>query len=357
MESFDVGNNVLINNPLKGLTRGVITAKRDSTYNVFSGKQRLIGIPERNIKRNISAKKTRESLGGLAGNAAYNLLACPTGGTYIDDNFDISYRLLEIFKIKTLTVLPVSDIKQPFDLTVEADGEVWDCVGVYTRIKRGINAGSHAIAYLKIGGVWFDADNETGLLSKLGLEPSSNMVYRSKEGKLATIEDALLYYKKNSLTIDSRNPNDWEGVATYGQHGKTCGPDAVQSILMYADGFYDTLNRGLYQSLKHKIDERFSYKSILANPYSRDELEAEKTKLIDVLGFKVEPFDIVSSKNGSLIERLSAEDVSKALEFFIYMIIRFYSIDTIPKRKLGGAKRSETKRNRRKHTIRTRRGL
>jgi hypothetical protein len=152
------------------------------------------------------------------------------------------------------------------------------------------------------------------------------------------IIDGLLYYKKRSLDLVGRKAELWDGVPTYGQHGLTCGPDAVQTILMYADGFYESLNLGLYvKVLKPVIDVRFSYKSILAKPYTREELESEREKLIRKLGIIPDPLNVI--ENEELIKTISKEDIDKALNFFVYMIIRFYSFDTISK-KSGGKRKT-----------------
>lgn len=292
------------------------------------------------LKKNKSRKNRRESLGGLAEDATYNLLACPTGGTQTDDNENLSYNILKIFKAKNLASLDHSDMEKEFDMTLTVDEEIWDCVGVYLKVNLGGRI-NHAIPYLKIGTAWFDANNEVGYLRRSREVPSINMniLYINNSVLEGTIIlQAILYYKKRSF-LTERDPKDWLGVPTFGQHGLTCGPDSIQSILMYADGFYETFNRDIYQKkIKPVIDERFSYRSLLQEPYTRGELEAEKTKVLQLLDIGSGAIDIV--ENGSLIDTISKEDVQKAAGFFVYMLIRFYSIDSaVKKRAVGGIRK------------------
>jgi len=340
MGTFEVGNNVILNDPFRGIKRGIISAKGNSTYNVFSDKEYLKSIPASHIKRNTSKKNKRASLGGLAGNAAYNIVACPTGGTLTDDNDELSYNILKIFQLESLAVLPSSDISDSLDneMELEVEGEFWDCVGVYARLSQGVFKIGHAVPYLKIGGVWFDGDNSTGLLKKISGNPASDM-----ESRGDVIVGGILYYKKRSLALTGRRPDDWDGVPTYGQHGSTCGTDTIQTILMYADGFYESLNLGVYlKVLKPNIDVRFSYKSILAKPYTKTELEAERLKLLGVLGIVAGPINVKEDRK--LIKTIDKQDVVKALNFFIYMIIRFYSLDTKVRRN-GGKRRTRRVKN------------
>ena len=107
---------------------------------------------------------------------------------------------------------------------------------VFTNIP--IN-GRHTVAYIQINSVWYNADNEKGvLLRRLHGAPTWKTPYWQPGWN---IECMTYFYVKTECigTIANLNENGVQGLHSFGQSGSSCGSDALQAILILADGFRD----------------------------------------------------------------------------------------------------------------------
>jgi len=282
--------------------------------------------PKKKIRRN--------SLKGLAGQAAFKLVAsCRGRGSHLETNADVADILVRLTKNESrLAVLSPEDMSQEFEMLLDFGGEVWDCVGVIIIIdyKEGFKGGGHAKPFIKIGSNWFDGDDEWGYLRKMATEPSIHMplTILDKVIKGTYIAKASLFYKERRFITGPRNAG-WAGQPTFGQLGSSCAPDALLSILMYADGFYEIFNQGFYQHLKPSISARFNYNSVKAAPYTEEELAAEFTKLLPLLPIAHEGAVNIRAGDTVLFGYYDSATVKNALIFLLYSFIRFYSIETM----------------------------
>ena len=298
---------------------------------------------------NVPTKKyRRQSLKGLAGKSAFKLVTTCSGvGSFLETNSDIADILIQLTQPRLLAVLNMDDTTKEFEMFLDFGEEQWDCVGIMIsfdyRTENG--RGRHAKPYIKIGTDWFDGDNEVGYLRKLKKEPTINMPIKQLNSYFpdAEIVKAALFYKERHL-VTERTGATWQGHPTFAQLGTSCGPDALISILMYADGFYEIFNQGYYHSLKSFIDSRFNYNSVKAKPYTQDELIATHDMLIQHLPF-------YSKNDTSKRFNYTDKTVQDALSFLIYNFIRYYTIESMTVRNYevsnnssGGKRKTRRKR-------------
>jgi hypothetical protein len=274
-------------------------------------------------------KFRRDSLKGLAGQAAFKLVAtCFGKGSYLETNADVADILIRLTNNKDkLAVLSPDDMTAEFELVLDFGEEIWDCVGVM--VSLDYKEGRHAKPYIKIETDWFDGDNEVGYLRKLARPPSKDMPFKIANtfAPDAYLAKATLFYKERRI-VTTRSGESWAGKPTFGQLGTSCGPDAMLSILMYADGFYELFNQGLYQPLKPIIDARFNYNAVKAAPYTEAELQAELAKLLPLIPIAHDAR--VEIKNGErVVFSYDEKTVKDALTFLVYSFIRFYTIESM----------------------------
>jgi hypothetical protein len=306
---------------------------------------------------NVPKKKKirRNSLKAPAGLAAFKLVTTCVGyGSLLETNEDIADILIQLTKPRELAVLYKNfekELAEEFEMFLDFGSEQWDCVGILISIDY--LDGRHAKPFIKIGTDWFDGDNMLGYLRKLQGPPTKNMSIKISNTVIpyAEISKAVLFYKERRF-VTERSGNDWAGKPTFAQLGSSCGPDGLMSILMFADGFYETFNAGYYQALKPFIDERFTYDSVKAKPYTEEDLEEERNKLIQILPIKrngaVNLINGEPNYNSNGGKKLS---VSDALNFLIYSFIRFYTIESMAVRnyevlnnKAGGKRKTRRRR-------------
>jgi hypothetical protein len=266
-----------------------------------------------------SSQKTRRK--SIGNNIAYEskciLGESEEGYTTIIENEKMSRELIDLYGTSDMEVIRV-DLKNlenraKFQSLLEK-GEK-RCVGMYFNYSI-----HHAIPYVLIGGEWYNGDNEFGYLRKLTHSPPSTYFrYRSRSGKLynkSVIVECLLFYCDSKLISQERFEKDFTGTPCFGQTKQTCGPDSIQTIFMYADGFYELFTKFLYENLKKRnfqVDSRFSYSKIKENPYELEDLEEEVDRLLP------------------LYPPIMRQAESEApLRFLTLMFIRYYSYETMP---------------------------
>jgi len=280
------------------------------------------------VVENHPKKIRRNSLKGLAGQSAFKLVTtCLGKGSFLETNADIADILIRLTNNKdSLAVLSPDDMTEEFEMLLDFGTEVWDCVGVM--ISLDYIDGRHAKPFIKIGDDWFDGDNELGYLRKMARPPSIGMPLKIATTTIpeALLAKATLFYKERRL-VSTRAGESWAGTPTFAQLGTSCGPDAMMSILMYADGFYELFNQALYQPLKSAIDPRFNYNSVKAAPYTEAELQAEFTKLLPLIPISRDP--LVNIKNGErTVFAYDEKTVKDATTFLVYSFIRFYTMES-----------------------------
>ena len=190
------------------------------------------------------------------------------------------------------------------------------CTGIVCLFQTSDPEVRHFIPYIKIGNTWYNGDNEVGFLRKREGPPTKQSKIINDRGienpDTYVVSAILLYCDLQRIELRTK---DWSGRLVFGQLGLSCGPDALQTVLMFADGFYEHFNLQLYNEIKHNIDPRFSYDRVIANPYSLDDMVVQQIKLSKELEQR--------RTNTSYINKDS-------LEFVAYMFIRYYAIETSP---------------------------
>jgi len=139
-----------------------------------------------------------------------------------------------------------SDLSEAFQMKVDE----FECVGIIAFFLFEDSKKGHFVPFVRVGDTWYNGDSEIGFLRRRSEPPSIFMEWSHPdiEGGTSIITDAVLFYVKSSLIHGRRG--DQNGTLVFGQTESTCGPDSLQTILMFADGFYEYFNEGLYSQLK-----------------------------------------------------------------------------------------------------------
>ena len=260
----------------------------------------------------------RKSLKTTAAKTIQNLYRESTQcgiGTTTAENIDIVRRI--IFNYGNYSRMHV-DFSDEGDIEMK-DQKNRDCTGMICLFQKSDSQVRHFIPYVKIGNTWYNGDNEIGYLRKTNGPPNKKSKFidnRGTQNARSYMINAILFYYDSEFIQHPRTDEDWSGTLVFGQLGTSCGPDAIQTVLMFANGYYERFNLEIYNNIKQYINSRFSFTGIRENPYSRGDLEDQKTtleeKIIEYSSYKKAIFEPVSTN------------------FLIYMFIRYYVIDTSP---------------------------
>ena len=249
----------------------------------------------------------------MAGEAIKCLYTMDSDGTTIEENVTNIFNIIKQFgEKKNMAVGHFLQTDQNFPMKIENK----TCTGIVCLFQTSDPEVRHFIPYIKIGNTWYNGDNEVGFLRKREGPPTAQSKIINDRGienpDTYVVSAILLYCDLRSIELRTQ---DWSGRLVFGQLGLSCGPDALQTVLMFADGFYERFNFQLYTEMKHNIDPRFSYDGVIANPYSKEILKEQK----DILSEKLEQ------------RRTNISYFNKAsLEFVAFMFIRYYAIETSP---------------------------
>lgn len=192
-------------------------------------------------------KRRRPSLGSLQAVKAKHLVHRPheSGGTYDVELFNLAkfiFTLSEEIYDKARVTLFTNPLEE-----IPYISEGLECVGVILSFNIG-----HCVPFVRVGDVWYNGDNEVGFLRRRQSRPSMFMQYAGTDVQEAdtpsTVVSALCFYVERSLITAIRGGQD--GTIVFGQTDKTCAPDALQTVLMFANGLYEYYNEGLYSQLK-----------------------------------------------------------------------------------------------------------
>jgi hypothetical protein len=260
----------------------------------------------------------RKSLKTTAAKTIQNLYREPTQcgiGTTTAENMDILRRI--IFHYGNYPRMQVN-FSDKGDIEMK-DQKNRDCTGMICLFQKSDSQVRHFIPYVKIGNTWYNGDNEIGYLRKTNGPPNKKSKYvdnRGTQNIRSYMINAILFYYDTEFIQHPRTDEDWSGKLFFGQLGTSCGPDAIQTVLMFADGYYERFNLEIYNNIKQYINSRFSFTGVTKNSYSRGDLEDQKTileeKIIEYSTYKKSFFEPISTN------------------FLTYMFIRYYAIDTSP---------------------------
>ena len=249
----------------------------------------------------------------MAGEAIKCLYTMDSDGATIQENVKNIYNIITQFGENMLVTRSTQEDKLNWGMKI---GDK-TCTGIVCLFQTSDPEVRHFIPYIKIGNTWYNGDNEVGFLRKREGPPTKQSKIindRGIENPDTYVVSAILLYC-DLRSIEQLRPDDWSGRLVFGQLGLSCGPDALQTVLMFADGFYERFNLQLYNEIKHNIDPRFSYDGVIANPYSLDDMVVQQIKLSKELEQR--------RTNTSYINKDS-------LEFVAYMFIRYNAIETSP---------------------------
>lgn len=139
-----------------------------------------------------------------------------------------------------------SDLSDAFQMKVDE----FECVGIIAFFSFEDSKKGHFVPFVRIGDTWYNGDSEIGFLRRRSEPPSIFMEWSHPDIEPGTsiITHAVLFYVKSSLIHGGRGEQN--GTLVFGQTESTCGPDSLQTILMFADGFYEYFNKELYSQLK-----------------------------------------------------------------------------------------------------------
>lgn len=254
----------------------------------------------------------RPSLKGKAGEAIKCLYTMDSDGTTMKENVKNIYNILTQFGEKMVVARFTQEDKFTWPMEI---GDM-TCTGIVCLFQTSDPEVRHFIPYIKIGNTWYNGDNEVGFLRKREGPPTKQSKLINDRGienpDTYVVSAILLYCDLRSIELRT---DDWSGRLVFGQLGLSCGPDALQTVLMFADGFYERFNLQLYNEIKHYIDPRFSYDGVISNPYSVDDMVVQQIKLSEKL--------VDRRTNTSYVNKDS-------LKFVAYMFIRYYAIETSP---------------------------
>jgi len=232
-------------------------------------------------------------------------------GTSVRDNIDMAQRIIYFYGNRPH--MRVGFFDGDGDIQMK-DSDNRECTGMICLFNKGVN--NHFIPYVKIGDIWYNGDDEIGYFRKRDGPPTKDSKFVDDRGTQVSssfIKSALIFYYDTTAIQHPRTNEDWSGRLLFGQLGTSCGPDAIQTVLMFADGYYERFNLEIYNNIK--LDPRFSFEGVTENPYVKGELQEQKTILLD---------QIVNYSN----RKDTVDPVST--NFLLYMFIRYYAIDTSP---------------------------
>jgi len=186
----------------------------------------------------------------------------------------------------------------------------------------------HFVPYIRIHNQWYNADNEKGgLVRRAHGMPDGRTKYYNPDGTITgKLDVAFLFYVPDDLLQGNARPKkDYTGLSVFGQTKDTCGPDGLQSILMFADGFHGYFHERLYKKLVPQFNPMFwgGAHEEVTDAAVDDELRKLKGALTQLI-----------SGEGGGGGRSECTDPTK--DFILSMFLRLYRIENIPEEELAG---------------------
>jgi hypothetical protein len=239
-------------------------------------------------------------------------------GTSVSDNINMAQRI--VYNYGDIQNMQVGLFNGEGDIQM-TDSDNKACTGMICLFGNRGSSKNHFIPYVKIGDTWYNGDDENGYLRKRDGPPTKDSKFvddRGTRDASSYVKSALIFYYDTNAIQHPRTNEDWTGRLLFGQLGTSCGPDAIQTVLLFADGYYERFNLEIYNNIKQYIDPRFSFKGVTENPYVKGELEEQKS----ILEEKIVEYSTYK-KTGLVAGPVSTN-------FLLYMFIRYYAIDTSP---------------------------
>jgi len=272
-------------------------------------------------------RNTRESQGGLPAEMALCIAGGQANtGIFTDQMFNTVKDIMDYFSLNDkysilygstgygeINIVKVPRWGIPTEFEFNKDGK--ELVGILCSFT-GI---PHNIPYVRIGGTWYNGDNEFGYLRKMKNPPSVFFRYSDPYGIRYTnvgIRNYIAIYCDPSQFTEKRE--DMTGFPTFGQSKNSCVSDSFQTILMQGDGLHEYFNKMLFTEFKTKYSKELErYTSVEVshyNPYTKEELDE----------FILSVKDLSFSPKNQSQERL--------YKYILLMFIRFASFETLPRR-------------------------
>jgi hypothetical protein len=201
------------------------------------------------------------------------------------------------------------------------------CTGILLRFEFD-RTYAHAVAYVKIHDSWYIADNEKGgLVRRVNGMPDGRTKYIGPDGTITgTLTSSLSFFTPDILVQRLERPKkDYTGTPVFGQTKDTCGPDAIQSILMFSDGFHEYFHERLYKKLVPRFNPIFwggAHEEISA-AVVEEELRKLKGYLLTEIG-------------GGGGGGRGCDDPNGSRDFLLSMFLRLYRVENIPEEELAG---------------------
>jgi len=190
----------------------------------------------------------------------------------------------------------------------------------------------HFVPYVRIRNQWFMADNEKGgLVRRTNGMPNGRTKYYNPDGTLSgTIDRVVTFFAEDSSIRTADRIKIDTGLPVFGQTKDTCGPDGLQSILMFADGFHEYFYAALYRRLVPSFNPLFwggTHQSV-TDAQVNTELQRLKASL------KFLMLGEAGVGEGGSHGEAECDDPTK--DFLLSMFLRLYRIENIPEEELQG---------------------
>ena len=333
------------------LAASVVTAAENQRKRAASAERRRQAPPPQRRNRRKSVTKNKNP---LAQHAFDPMGQCRFDGVTTDSLYRFSRDLFycihrdggplyacDFDKYYTIPTEGVKFNKMKLQPVTAADGSNTDvrmtCTAMILLFTRGGSTYGHFVPYIRINTEWYNADNEKGgLLRRRHGMPDGRTKYYSPDGALMEkIHAAFLFYAPDDLLRRSERPKkDYTGLPVFGQTKDTCGPDGLQTILMFADGFHEYFHEQLYKRLVPQFNPIFwggAHEEITAAAVD-DELRKLKGGLTRL---------ILGEGGGGGGAHSECADPTK--EFLLSMFLRLYRIENIPEEELAGIEWGENR--------------
>jgi hypothetical protein len=176
------------------------------------------------------------------------------------------------------------------------------------------------------------ADNEKGgLVRRTNGMPNGRTKYYNPDGTLSgTIDRVVTFFAEDSSIRTADRIKIDTGLPVFGQTKDTCGPDGLQSILMFADGFHEYFYAALYRRLIPSFNPLFwggTHQSV-TDAQVNTELQRLKASL------KFLMVGEAGIGEGGSHGEAECDDPTK--DFLLSMFLRLYRIENIPEEELQG---------------------
>ena len=293
-------------------------------------KRAVIAAAKLQNNKGLTRKNRRKSINGsVLSKMAMEAVGCVPEGTKIENNFRLIKDIMTSFDLLNNEIRVI--LKENINSTTTFLSKAYflgrgssvekqfSCIAIFAFFSLKNGAG-HFVPYICINGRWYIADDEKGILIlRTNGIISGNTKYIQPDGvvdKSSQIYQVILIYCiSTAIPVEQSKKTDYSGDAIFGQSGLTCGPDSIQSILMFADGLRDIFMH-MYNNIQQSIDVKKFY--ILANK------QPNKTNINSQIDIIQKPIEFLMRVKNPTV-----------LRYICIMFIRFYRISNTPQEELN----------------------